>query len=411
VQNSLNLDFVRSQFPGLASEWVFMDNAGGSQILQGVADRVHEYLLSNNVQLGASYEPSQIASQRVIAAGQAVASFINAADSKEIVMGPSTTQLLSNLALAMKGMLKPGDEIIVTNCDHEANIGPWMRLTEQEVRVKVWNLNPETLALDLEDLDKLMTEHTRLVCFTHASNILGTINPVKDIAAFVHQRGAHVCVDGVAFAPHRAVDVRGWDVDYYVFSFYKVYGPHHAVLYGKRDLLNQLDNLNHYFIANNDTPYKFQPGNVNYELSYGTVGIVDYFEELAQQIAPAPITTTHDRVVMAYDAIASHEEALAAHLLEYLGSKSNVRVIGSSSGNREVRVPTVSFIVNQRSSTEFPQHMDNHHIGIRYGHFYAKRLIDDLGLAVHDGVVRASMVHYNTLEEINRLINHLDEVL
>lgn len=248
----LDLDFVRSQFPALAGEWTYLDNAGGSQVLAGVADRVRDYLLSTNVQLGASYAVSREAGERVARATRAVAASINAADEHEVVIGPSTTQLLANLALAMRPHLAAGDEVFVTNCDHEANIGPWVRLADQGVVVKTWKVDPATLELRTSDLEALMTDRTRLVCFTHASNILGTINPVAEITRKVHERGARVVVDAVSYAPHRALDVRAWDVDYYVFSSYKVYGPHLAVLYGKRELLEGLATINHFFVPDDD---------------------------------------------------------------------------------------------------------------------------------------------------------------
>lgn len=232
----LDIDFVRAQFPALSGDWIFFDNAGGSQTLKQVADRLHNYLLTTDVQLGASYEVSQVAGQRVKDAARAVAQWINAGDESEVIMGPSTTMLLKLLSSSLVRTFQPGDEVIVTNCDHEANIGGWRDMEKRGIVIKVWRLNPETLELHLEDLAALMTEKTRLVALTHASNILGTINPIKEIASFVHERGAMICVDGVAYAPHALVDVQELDVDFYAFSFYKVYGPHHSVLYGKNPI-------------------------------------------------------------------------------------------------------------------------------------------------------------------------------
>ena len=407
----LDLDFVRSQFPALAGEWTYLDNAGGSQTLAGVADRVRDYLLSTNVQLGASYAVSRQAGERVAEATRAVAASIHAADEHEVVIGPSTTQLLANLALAMRAQLAPGDEVIVTNCDHEANIGPWVRLADQGVVVKTWKVDPDTLELRASDLEALMSERTRLVCFTHASNILGTINPVADITRLVHERGAHVCVDAVSYAPHRALDVQAWDVDYYVFSSYKVYGPHLAVLYGKRELLEGLATINHFFVPDDDVPRKLQPGSVNYELTYGLLGVIEYFEALAKRATSTLADDLHGRVVQAFEPIGEHEEALAARLLDYLRGKNGVRVLGHDRADRTVRVPTVSFTADGRDPAAVAAHVDGARIGIRYGDFYARRLIEALGLAEHNGVVRVSMVHYNTLDEIDALIARLDPVL
>ena len=281
---SLDLAFVRAQFPALASGFAFLDNAGGSQILDGVVDRIRDYLLTTNVQLGASYRVSQDASARLHEAQVRTAELLNAARPEEIVMGPTSTVLLQFLARAMAGQFAPGDEVVVSRADHESNIGPWVGLEAHGVVVKTWELNRDTGALELDDLERVMTPRTRLVAVTHASNIFGAIQPIAAISRFVHQRKARICVDGVAYAPHRAVDVTAWDVDYYALSFYKVYGPHHAVLYGKYDQLLALDNLYHYFVAKDRIPYKLQPGNPNYELSYGCIGIADYLAALGQRV-------------------------------------------------------------------------------------------------------------------------------
>jgi len=405
----LDLDYVRAQFPGLAGDWVAFDNAGGSQILAGVVERINDFLLHSNVQTGASYERSELAGARVREAQSRIATLINARRPEEVIMGPSTTMLLHLLAEAMAPRFAAGDEIVVTNCDHEANIGPWMGLRTRGVAVRSWEVDPDSLELELEALDRLMTPRTRLVCLTHASNILGTINRAAEIAAFVHARGAKLCVDAVAYAPHRIVDVQAWDVDYYVLSFYKVYGPHHAVLYGRYDDLCALDSLNHFFIAADDVPYKFQPGNLNYELAYGCIGIVDYLEELGRRAGAGE--GARARLQAGFEAIAAHEEALAARLLDYLRGKNRVRIIGRSQADRAIRVPTVSFVVDGHDSAAIVRHTDRFGIGIRYGDFYARRLIEDLGLSAQNGVVRVSMVHYNTPGEVGRLIQHLDEVL
>ncbi|MEH2435157.1 MAG: cysteine desulfurase-like protein [Nostoc sp.] len=407
----LNLDKVRQYFPALAGEWTFFDNAGGSQTLKKVVDRISEFLLSSDVQLGASYAVSQLAGERLALATRGMATFINANSYKEVVMSPSTTMMLKVLSICLGQTFTPGDEIIVTNCDHEANIGAWVALEKQGMKVKVWQIRPDSLELHLADLEPLMSQRTKLVALTHASNVLGTINPIKEIAAFVHARNAMICVDGVAYAPHRLVDVQDLDVDFYTLSCYKVYGPHHALLYGKEEHLLKLPGLNHYFIDQTDIPYKFQLGNVNFELSYGMLGLCDYLSELAQlhygdQTAP----DLRNQMVQAFDLISIHEEHISDRLLNYLNSKSNVRVIGQSKADRKFRVPTISFVVDGMNSSNIPVKIDQHYIAIRYGDFYAKRLIEYLGLASQGGIVRVSMVHYNTLEEVNSLIEAFEQV-
>jgi cysteine desulfurase family protein (TIGR01976 family) len=406
----LNLDKVRQYFPALGREWTFFDNAGGSQTLKKVVDRISEFLLSSDVQLGASYAVSQLAGERLALATRGMATFINANSSKEVVMGPSTTMMLKVLSICLGQTFIPGDEIIVTNCDHEANIGAWVALEKQGIKVKVWQIRPDTLQLHLADLEPLMSNSTKLVTLTHASNVLGTINPIKEIATFVHDRNAMICVDGVAYAPHRLVDVQDLDVDFYTLSCYKVYGPHHALLYGKEEHLLRLPGLNHYFIQQTDIPYKFQLGNVNFELSYGMLGLCDYLSELAQlHYGDQTASDLRNQMVQAFDLISVHEEKISDRLLNYLNSKSNVRVIGQSKADRQYRVPTISFVVDGINSSTIPAKIDQHYIGIRYGDFYAKRLIEYLGLASQGGIVRVSMVHYNTLEEVNSLIEAFEQ--
>ena len=409
LQPTLNLDLVRAEFPALASGYTFLDNAGGSQVLARVADRVRDYLLSSSVQLGASYSESVAAGERVIAARRSVAQLINAAHEDEVVMGSASTSLMFLFTQALLPGIRPGDEIIVTNSDHEANIGGWTRLEKAGAVIKFWNVNLDSLALDLDDLQKLLSPRTRWVAMTHASNVLGSVNPVAKVADLVHAAGARLLVDAVAYAPHRLVDVQASGADAYVFSFYKVFGPHFAVLWGKRDMLLALPSLNHYFIGADVLPYKLQPGNVNYELSYGCIGISDYLSAMGT----AHGATGSERQLMqsAFDLFEQHEDLLAERLLSYLRGKAGVRIIGLPVQTPGERVPTISFTVKGRQSETIVRHLDRFNIGIRFGDFYAKRLIEALDLQSQGGVVRVSMAHYNTLKEIDLLVRHLDEAI
>jgi selenocysteine lyase/cysteine desulfurase len=257
----------------------------------------------------------------------------------------------------------------------------------------------------------VMTSRTRLVAVTHASNIFGAIQPIAAISRFVHERNARICVDGVAYAPHRAVDVTAWDVDYYALSFYKVYGPHHAVLYGKYDQLLALDNLYHYFVAKDRVPYKLQPGNPNYELSYGCIGIADYLVDLGHRVGAPAESPRRVAIDTAWSAIADHEAVLAARLLSYLHGRPGVRVLGPVTADRAVRVPTVSFVADGVDSGAIVRHTDTLGLGIRHGDFHSRRLVEWLGYGGASGVVRASLVHYNTVDEVDRLIAALDQVI
>jgi cysteine desulfurase family protein (TIGR01976 family) len=400
----LDLAHVRSCFPALADGFAYFDNAGGSLVLRGVAERVAEYLLTTSVQTGASYVHSQRASARLAEARARVALWLGARRPEEVVFGPSTTVLAQFLAKAMAGRLQPGDEVVVTDFDHESNIGPWRALEKAGVVVREWRINPETLRPDLADLDTLLGPRTRLVAVTHASNILGTIMPVAEIARRVHAAGAELVVDAVAYAPHRALDVAGWDVDYYIFSFYKTYGPHFAVLYGKHDKLLELDGLYHWFYGREKVPAKLEPGNPSYEGAWGAAGIVDYLEGLGGGSGRAALER-------GFGDIAAHEAALAERLLGFLRSRNDIRVIGERSSDAAVRVPTISFKVAGKDSAAIVAAVDRDPIGIRFGDFHSRRLVERLGLMEGNGVVRASMVHYNTLEEVDRLVESLQRAL
>ena len=280
----LDMDFVEGQFPALKNrDYVYFDNAGGSLVLGGVVQRVSDYLMTSSVQHGATYSKSRIASERLYLTQKSVARLVNARRPEEIIMGPSTTVLLRVLSAALSGRFCPGDEIIVSQVEHEANVGAWLPLEKAGINVKIWPVDMDTLELSTQTLAGLLTDRTKLVCVNHVSNVLGTINPIRDFADVVHEHGAKICVDAVAYAPHRLVDIQAFDADYYVFSFYKLYGPHHAVLIARYDDLLEMPGISHYFISEDDIPYKFQPGNVNFELSYGCIGISDYLMELAKQ--------------------------------------------------------------------------------------------------------------------------------
>lgn len=412
MTNSLNLPFIRSHFPALQNDFIFMDNAGGSQVLESVIDRTGDFFRNHYVQLGASYEVSERAGSLLDKTISELAGFIHARHPKEVVIGPSTSMLLRILSICISREWKPGDEVIVTNSDHEANVSCWTDLEQKGIVIRMWKINPETLRFEMNDLRNLLTGRTRLVAMVHISNILGTINPIKEVAALVHQAGALLCLDGVAAAPHRLIDVQECDADFYAFSTYKVFGPHLAVLYGKLDLLLELEGINHYFFTREDVPYKFQPGNVNFELTYSLGGIPDYFARLHDHHFPADTSNDlRNKYRRSYDLIAGHEEQLADQLIRYLETKSVIRIIGERSGSREVRVPTISFVHDQLKSSEVVTRVDPYRIGIRYGDFYAKKIIQDLGLEAKDGVIRVSLVHYNTTEEVDKLIEVLERIL
>lgn len=406
----MDIEFVRKQFPALDRDFIFMDNAGGSQVLGKVVERISGYLVHHNVQLGASYKVSQEAGEKLNYATSRIAELVNARRKEEVVIGSSTTMLLRILSHTISESWKKGDQVIVTNTDHEANVSPWMDLEKKGVEVKVWKVNKNTLQLELDELKKLLNPRTKLVAVTHTSNVLGTINPIKEISAIVHKAGALICVDGVAYAPHRMIDVQDLDVDFYTFSWYKTYGPHLAVMYGKYAELLELESLNHYFIGKEAVPYKLQPGNFNFELTYSTLGIIEYYDEFYRHHFKSRKLDFRQRIEKSFGMIASHEEKLARKLLDFLNEIPEIRILGCREANSAIRVPTISFIHSKMKSDEIVEKVDDHRIGIRFGDFYAKKLIQGLGLEERNGVVRVSLVHYNSNEEVRKLIKAFREI-
>lgn len=403
----LDIAFARSFFPALSSGYIFMDNAGGSQTLKTVVDRMADYLLHSDVQHGASYEVSQLATSRLHEASQHVRDYINADHIQEVILGPSATMQFRILSLALSAQWNPGDEIIVSNTDHEANVSPWTDLEKAGFKVKIWEADPETLELKLEDLGKLITEKTKLLAFTHCSNVLGTINPVKEITSYAKERGLLVCVDGVAYAPHRLPDVKELGVDFYVFSWYKVFGPHYALMYAKKEYLESMKGINHYFIQS--SPYKFQPGNVNFELAYSLMGIFDYLNGLTKHHFGEELKG-RESYKKAFALLEEQEAKLSEKLIAWLKSNPDIKIMGKPSSDPTQRVSTISFVHHKLDSRYIVEKVDPFRIGIRFGDFYAKKLIDSLKLEAKNGVVRVSLLHYNTEEEVEKLISVLKEV-
>lgn len=408
----LDVDFVRARFPALQSPWVLFDNAGGSVPARAVIDRTARYMKQHAVQLGASYGLSRSA-EADVRAGEAAAALLLGATACETIVSHSTTAGLAILAAGIGPTLSEGDEVIVTNLDHAANIGPWRRMAAQHgLGVREWTLRPETARLELEDLDDLLGPRTRLVAFTHCANVVGELVDVPRVVDAVRDNRSDTIIvaDGVAHAPHRQVDVGALGVDVYATSLYKVYGPHLSAIYGRESLLLAARGQNHDFIPESQLPYKFQPGNVTHELAAGLPGILDYLDAIAahHDIQHFDARTRHATVFRLFTA---HEATLAARMLEGLLQHDAITVIGPTDPDPRVRVPTLAFTVKGRHASEIPPLFDPHGIALRWGHFYAPGAIDALGLAETGGVVRASLVHYNTVDEVDRFVGLLSELL
>lgn len=406
----LDLDFVRNEYPSLRTDYVFFDNAGGSQTLKRVMDKITAYYMTYNVQLGGTYSVSTQARECVNSGSAQIAKTLNAQLAHEAVIGSSCTTLIRLFSIVIGKTLTAGDEIIITNADHEANVSPWKSLADQGIIIKTWEFNRETFQLELDDLKKLMSPKTKLVAYCHVSNIFGTIHPAKEFNAYIHSQGALSFIDGVAYAPHRLPDVQDLDADFYVYSTYKVFGPHLAVLYGKEAHLLRLPGINHTFVANDDLPYKFQPGGPNYELTYALNGISEYLQAIAQHHGMDANRSIRDQMQFAYDLFDAHEEALLQHLLDFLTAKENVQIIGERTANKELRVCTLAFVVKGMHSADIDAKVAPNNIGIKTGDFYAKGITKSLDLDQQGGVVRVSMAHYNTFEELDRLIAIFDTI-
>ncbi len=396
---------IRRQFPALASDTVFLENAGGSQVPRVVADRMREYMLNSYVQLDAGYALSTRATETVDRAHQFINLLMNGTRTGQVALASSCSVLCRMLADCYAAVLSPGDELIIAQTAHEANAGPWASLAGRGMTVKVWKMDPRTCTCPLEGLQRLLTSRTRIVAFPHVSNLLGDIVDLEGIVRLAHQAGARVVVDGVAFAPHRAMDVEAWDVDWYVYSTYKVYGPHMAALYGKHEAFAQLTGPNHYFIPDDQVPYKFELGGAIHEGCAGLLALGDYLSFLSGRDR-----VDRETVTGAFELMTRCELPLQERLLDYLLGHPRVRVVGPESAGRS-RVGTVSFLHRDLSSRQIAEAAHRRNIGIRNGHMYAHRLCTALGLDPDDGVVRVSMVHYNTAEEIDRLIAVFEDVL
>lgn len=399
---SFDINNVRSQFPALQQDQVFFDNAGGSQTLGTVADSIYKYLTTNNVQLGASYRVGRLSTERYNDGFAAAAKFVNAKED-EIVFGSATTQLYRNLSNSLQ--FQEGDEIIISSIDHEANIAPWVDLAaRQKLTLKWWtpakSNNPKLLP---EDLAALLTPRTRLVTCTHTSNILGTITDVAAVVKTV--RGsqcpeAMVCVDGVAYAPHRPLDLRALGVDFYSFSWYKVYGPHISLLYASRRAQDSgaMRSLGHFFKKGATLEEKLGLAGGSYELLQSVPAVLAYL---------GPGTGSE-----AWESVRTREGELQQTLLDYLNGREDVTVLGEASADPAVRVPTVSFVVKGWNSQELVEKVEkDSNYAFRWGGFYSNRLVHELLGLGSDGVVRISMVHYNTVDEVKGIIKAIDRVI
>ena len=411
---SLDINYVRSQFPAfkdpLSAKWSFFENAGGSYVPKNVIKHLNDFMISTKVQPYADYDTSKIAGKKMDNATNLFAEMINARND-EIIIGPSTTMNMYVLSNALKSLLNKGDEIIVTNQDHEANIGAWRKLKDYGAKIKEWKLNPSNGELEIEQLKKLLSSRTKILAVTHCSNIVGSINDLKNIVKIAHKNGTLVVGDGVSYAPHGFPDVKELNVDFYAFSLYKTYGPHLALLYGKKELLDKLPNQNHEFLEG-EVPYTLNPGGPNHEELCCLIGIAEYFDNLYDHhFSKNNSLKKFEKIKKINDLISDHEEKIANCLFDYLKNKKNIKIIGKKRIENKNRAPTISFTVDGMTSKKVSDLLIKEKIALRNDNFYAWRCLQALGIDTKDGVIRASMVHYNSYEDVEKLIVALNKVI
>ncbi|GLJ54631.1 hypothetical protein SUGI_1173700 [Cryptomeria japonica] len=417
---------------------IYLENSGSSQCPDVVIDSMSNYMRSKYVQIGAGYELSMRAKGVVDSAHNFMKTFVNADEVGEVALGPSSSQLLKNLSYCYWNFVEEGDEVIVHGANHEANAGPWVKLAKEKgLKLKFWMVN-EDFSSNLESLGKLLSTKTRILAVPHVSNVLGEILDLEKLVEFVREKvgskRTRVIVDGVAFAPHGAIDVAKWGVDWYVLSTYKVCGPHMSVLFGTNDAFNEIkDEMpNFFFIPNHDFSSKFELGCLNHEGCAGILALKQYLQLLAQeeeclnldaseevdsiknvqkQFSAIKVddSSIFDRelVKAAFRTVKLLEKPLQSALISYLRSRSDVRIVGPDDADGERRVPTISFVHRRKKSSDIAQALYKMGFAIRNGHMYSYRLISALcssGLLcdnnVSEGVVRISMMHYNTPTEL-----------
>ncbi|MEY8802654.1 aminotransferase class V-fold PLP-dependent enzyme [Leisingera sp. XS_AS12] len=404
----LDIDFVRAQFPAFSEPSLqgqaFFENAGGSYTCRQVIDRLTRFYTQRKVQPYAPYEASRLAGAEMDEARSRLAALMGVA-TEELSFGPSTTQNTYVLAQAFRQFLKPGEAIVVTNQDHEANSGPWRRLADAGIEVREWQIDPQTGSLDPAQLENLLDDKVRLVCFPHCSNVVGEINPVAEITAIAHAAGAFVCVDGVSYAPHGLPNVDDLGADVYLFSAYKTYGPHQGVMVIRRVLGELLPNQAHHF--NGDTLYKrFTPAGPDHAQVAACAGIADYFEALAAHHGHQGDAAGTGAFV--HDLMRAHEVDLLQPLLDRLVARNDLRLLGPSDASR--RAPTVALALG-RPAEPVAAHLAEFGIMAGGGDFYAQRPLEAMGVDPAQGVLRISFTHYTSSAEVEKLTEALDRVL
>lgn len=407
---NLDLDFVRAQFPAFREPslegFAHFENAGGSYACRQTIEWLERFYRQTKLQPYYDFPASRTAGEQMDQARQRMAAWLNVGVD-EMHFGPSTSQNSYVLAQALRQELSPGEEVIVTNQDHEANVGAWSRLEDAGIVVREWRVDPDTAELHPMDLEALLSEKTRAVAFTHCSNIVGSINAVREITDLVHKVDAWAIVDGVSFCPHGMPDIPATGADVYFFSLYKVYGPHLGAMYLRRGLNSELPYQGHFFNASLPLA-RFTPAGPDHAQIAAVNGVMDYMDAVADHHGhrEAPVAERAEAVRKLFR---EQESELLQPLLDFLSGHPKLRMIGKD--RAPARAPTVAFTAEGWRSAELASRLAEFKLGVGVGHFYAYRLVEALGVATDDGVVRTSFVHYTSPEEVTRLIEALDTLL
>lgn len=410
---------IRQQFPSLDRPDVFFDNPGGTQIARQSVERIQRYLLECNSNHGGAFKTSIESDQVLDEAHHAMADFLNAASGDEIVFGPNMTTLTFNLSRALTRRLQPGDEILVTRLDHDANITPWVLAAEDRGCQVAWvDFDVEDCTLSLESFARALERGPKIAAFGYASNAVGTINPARQLTEMAHNAGALVYIDAVQYAPHGPIDVKDVGCDFLVCSAYKFFGPHVGALYGRYE---QLDQLRAYKVrpAPSEPPGKFETGTQNHEGIAGVLGALEYFEWLSSQFGGEQAEGQHERgytgrrlaLKQAMSAVRAYEFELSRALIEMLESIPGVRVYGITDPARlDQRVPTVSFTLPGKSPREVAEELGQRGFYVWDGNYYALAVTERLGVEDNGGMVRVGAAHYNTRDEVTRLGEALGQI-
>lgn len=407
--SSLDIAWIRAQFPALAQTVndqpaVFFDGPGGTQVPQRVIDAIGNYLINANANTHGAFATSA-RTDAVIAEAHAAMADLLGCDPDEVVFGPNMTTLTFAMSRAIGRELGPGDEIVVTRLDHDANVAPWRALEERGVTVRMVDIDVEDCTLDMGDMARAITANTRLVAIGYASNAVGTINDVAEVVRMAHAVGALAYVDAVHYAPHGPIDVRALDCDFLACSPYKFFAPHMGALYGKRA---HLERLQPYKVrpAGNNTPDRWETGTKNHEGLAGVAAAIDYLAELGRNTGGVDATTSRRAALLAaMAAIRSYERDLAERLIIGLLAIPGLTFYGIREPERfGQRTPTVSIRLASCTPHELATRLGEQGIFVWDGNYYALSLTERLGVEESGGMVRIGLAHYNTAEEIDRLL-------